>query len=49
MWVREDADYVRGALGPDGGARILSDTERHYAAARPIWDRLLGNIISLMQ
>jgi GMP synthase-like glutamine amidotransferase len=49
LWVREDADYVRGALGPEGGARILSDTERHYAAARPIWDRLLGNIISLMQ
>ena len=49
LWVREDADYVRGALGPDGGARILADTERHHAAARPIWDRLLGNIISLMQ
>ena len=47
--MREDADYVRGALGPDGGARILADTERHHAAARPIWDRLLGNIISLMQ
>jgi len=48
-WVREDADYVRGALGPDGGARILADTERHHAKAQPIWDRLLGNIISLMQ
>jgi len=49
LWVREDADFVRAALGPDGGARILGDTDRHYAAARPIWDRLLGNIISLMQ
>jgi GMP synthase-like glutamine amidotransferase len=49
VWVREDADYVRGALGPEGGARILADTERLYAAARPIWDRLLGNIISVMQ
>jgi GMP synthase (glutamine-hydrolysing) len=49
LWVREDADYVRGALGPEGGARILADTERHYAAASPIWDRLLGNIISAMQ
>jgi GMP synthase-like glutamine amidotransferase len=48
-WVREDADYVRGALGPEGGARILADTDRHYAAAQPIWDRLLGNIISLVQ
>ena len=49
VWVREDADYVRGALGPEGGARILADTDRHYADARPIWDRLLGNIISVMQ
>jgi GMP synthase (glutamine-hydrolysing) len=48
-WVREDADYVSGALGPDGGARILADTDRYFAAARPIWDRLLGNILSVMQ
>jgi GMP synthase-like glutamine amidotransferase len=34
---------------PEGGARILADTDRHYAGARPIWDRLLGNIISVMQ
>jgi hypothetical protein len=40
---------MRGALGPEGGADILADTDRHYAAARPIWDRLLGNIISVMQ
>jgi len=49
VWVREDADYVRGALGPEGGARILADTDRLYDGARPSWDRLLGNIISLMQ
>ena len=48
-WVREDADYVHGALGPEGGARILADTDRLYAGAQPIWDRLLGNILSLMQ
>jgi len=48
-WVREDADYVLGALGPEGGARILADTDRLYAGAQPIWDRLLGNILSLMQ
>jgi GMP synthase-like glutamine amidotransferase len=47
-WVREDADYVREANGPDGGAQILADTDRHYRAARPIWDRLLGNILDLM-
>ena len=48
-WVREDADYVRAANGPDGGARILADTDRLYATTRPVWDRLLGNILDLMQ
>jgi GMP synthase (glutamine-hydrolysing) len=48
IWVREDADYVRAANGPDGGARILADTARLYDDARPSWDRLLGNIISTM-
>ncbi len=47
-WVHEDAEYVRAANGPDGGARILADTARLYDEARPSWDRLLGNIISLM-
>jgi GMP synthase (glutamine-hydrolysing) len=47
-WVREDADYVRAANGPDGAARILADTDRLYRAARPIWDRLLGNILGLL-
>jgi GMP synthase (glutamine-hydrolysing) len=44
-WVRDDADTVRTANGPDGAARILADTERHYAAAQPVWDRLLGNLL----
>ena len=47
-WVREDADYVRGAIGEGGGARILEDTARHFAAARVAWDRLLANILDLM-
>jgi GMP synthase-like glutamine amidotransferase len=47
-WVREDAEYVRAANGPDGGQRILADTARFYADARPIWDRLLGNILDLV-
>jgi GMP synthase (glutamine-hydrolysing) len=47
-WVREDADYVREANGPEGGARILADTEKFYGAARPVWDRLLGNILGLL-
>jgi GMP synthase (glutamine-hydrolysing) len=48
-WVQEDADYVRGACGPDGAARILADTERLHGGARPIGDRLLNNILALMQ
>ena len=48
VWVREDAAYVREANGDDGGARILADTERYYAEARPGWDRLLRNIIGQM-
>jgi GMP synthase (glutamine-hydrolysing) len=48
IWVREDAVYVREANGEDGGARILADTERHFAEAKPIWDRLLRNIIGQM-
>jgi GMP synthase (glutamine-hydrolysing) len=48
-WVSGDAAYVREALGPDGGAQILADTDRHHMAALPVWDRLLGNIVSIMQ
>jgi len=48
-WVRGDAAYVREALGPGGGGQILADTDRYHAAALPIWDRLLGNIVSIMQ
>jgi hypothetical protein len=39
---------VREASGEGGGARILADTDRCMAGARPIWDRLLGNILDLM-
>jgi len=47
-WVREDAAYVREANGEEGGAKILADTERHFAEVRPAWDRLLRNIIGQM-
>jgi hypothetical protein len=46
--VREGADYVRAANGIGGAARILADTERYYAEARPGWDRLLGNAVDLL-
>lgn len=48
IWLREDAEFVRAANGEGGVAQILADTERHYAASRPTWDRLLGNAIDLM-
>jgi GMP synthase (glutamine-hydrolysing) len=48
IWVQEDGEFVRAANGEGGAAQILDDTERHYAASRPIWDRLLGNAIDLM-
>jgi len=47
-WVRDDADYVRGALGDGGGDKILADTARAYEAARPVWDRLLRNVLDSM-
>jgi GMP synthase-like glutamine amidotransferase len=48
VWVREDAAYVREANGEGGGAQILADTERYFADAKPVWDRLLRNIINQM-
>ena len=48
IWVREDADFVLGANGEGGGARILADTARLYVEARRGWDRLLGNAIDLL-
>ena len=47
-WVRDDAAYVDEANGPDGGRQILADTERYFAAAVKVGDRLLGNILDLM-
>jgi GMP synthase (glutamine-hydrolysing) len=49
VWVREDGEFVRAANGEGGGARILADTARLYAEARPGWDRLLGNAIDLLR
>ena len=46
VWTEADADFVRSA--DTDGARILADTKRLYAAARPRWDRLLGNALDLL-
>jgi GMP synthase (glutamine-hydrolysing) len=47
-WVREDADFVRGALGPDGPARVLADTLRFEPRHREVGDRLIRNLIEAM-
>ena len=46
VWAEADADFVHSA-GTDG-ARILADTKRLYAEARPRWDRLLGNTLDVL-
>jgi len=47
-WVRDDADYVVKAIGPDGGERILADTSRLLADHVVVGNRLLGNLIAAM-
>lgn len=47
-WVREDADYVARALGPDGAARVLADTAALMPAQLAIGDRLIDNLLSAL-
>jgi GMP synthase (glutamine-hydrolysing) len=44
-WVREDADFVRGALGPGGPAKTLADTLRFEPHHRKVGDRLIRNML----
>jgi GMP synthase-like glutamine amidotransferase len=45
LWVEEDADYVRGALGPEGAARIAADTALYLPRLHEAGDRLLDNLV----
>jgi GMP synthase (glutamine-hydrolysing) len=47
-WVKADADFVRAANGPGGGARILADTNRFMARHRQVGRRLIGNLLAAM-
>jgi GMP synthase (glutamine-hydrolysing) len=47
-WVVEDADYVAGALGPDGATRILAETRRFMPRFLERGDRLLDNLVRAM-
>jgi GMP synthase (glutamine-hydrolysing) len=44
-WLEADRDYVIGALGPDGPARITRDARRHLPRLVERGDRLLDNLV----
>jgi GMP synthase-like glutamine amidotransferase len=46
QWIREDASFVASALGGDGAARIRADGNRWLQATKPLWWRLLTNILN---
>jgi GMP synthase (glutamine-hydrolysing) len=47
-WAHEDAAFARSALGDGATERILADTARLYAGARPVWDRLIANALDAL-
>jgi GMP synthase-like glutamine amidotransferase len=47
-WVEEDAEYVDGALGAGGAARIVLETKRYMARFRERGDRMLDNLVRAM-
>ncbi len=47
-WVEADRDYVVGALGPEGPARITRDTELHLPRLVERGNRLLDNIVKAL-
>jgi GMP synthase-like glutamine amidotransferase len=48
VWIREDAEYIEGALGPTGAARIAADTKRFMPRFRERGDRMLDNLVRVM-
>ncbi|HVY37451.1 MAG TPA: gamma-glutamyl-gamma-aminobutyrate hydrolase family protein [Polyangia bacterium] len=48
VWAHEDAAFAREALGEGATERIVADTGRLYADARPAWDRLLANALDVL-
>ena len=47
-WADEDAEFVRGALGPDGPAKIIAMCDEASRAMRAVGERLVGNILDEM-
>jgi GMP synthase (glutamine-hydrolysing) len=44
-WLEADAEYIEGALGPRGAARIAADTKRLMPRLRERGDLLLDNLV----
>jgi GMP synthase (glutamine-hydrolysing) len=47
-FLREDADFVVRARGPEGVAAIRQETARHVEPSRAVGDTLFGNILRAM-
>ena len=47
-WADEDAEFVRGALGPDGPAKIIAMCDEASRSMRAVGERLVGNILDEM-
>jgi GMP synthase (glutamine-hydrolysing) len=47
-WIEADAEYIEGALGPAGAARIAADTKRYMPRFRERGDHMLDNIVRAM-
>jgi GMP synthase-like glutamine amidotransferase len=48
LWLEQDHDYVRGALGPDGVERIRADARRWEAQVMGQGQRLIANLLDLL-
>jgi len=47
-WILADCEYIEGALGPSGAARIAADTRRFMPRLHERGDRLLNNLVRAM-
>jgi GMP synthase-like glutamine amidotransferase len=47
-WIEEDAEYIEGALGSGGAARIAADTKRFAQRLREKGDLFLDNLVRAM-
>jgi len=48
LWLEQDQDYVREALGPDGVERIRADARRWGAQVMSQGERLIANLLDLL-